>query len=182
MRSPTSPKRSATSLHPTHCSIRKPISNTSLGDYTAAKEDFQRLNRLRNRSLESLIGLARVAVKENNLGLANEYVDEAVALYPANSEAYLRRASVRHHGQQQRGCRRHDTCHRCRQKQRKSRIGDCRHGQQGLQCRYIGSEQRHHASPRRRHLLLPARHDSPGSLSLCRSNHRLQHHNREKPL
>lgn len=66
-----------------------------LGNYAAAKEDFQRLNRLRNRSLESLIGLARVAVKENNLGLANEYVDEAVALYPANSEAYLRRASVR---------------------------------------------------------------------------------------
>lgn len=66
-----------------------------LGNYTAAKEDFQRLNRMRNRSLESLIGLARVAVKENNLGLANEYVDEAVTLYPANGEAYLRRASVR---------------------------------------------------------------------------------------
>lgn len=66
-----------------------------LGKYTSAKEDFQRLNRLHNRSLESLIGLARIAVKENNLGLANEYVDEAVALYPANSESYLRRASVR---------------------------------------------------------------------------------------
>lgn len=66
-----------------------------LGNYSAAKENFQRLSRMRNRSLESLIGLARVAVKENNLGLANEYVDEAVALYPAESEAYLRRASVR---------------------------------------------------------------------------------------
>lgn len=66
-----------------------------LGKYTSAKEDYSRLGRISNRSLESLIGLARVAVKENNLGLANEYVDEAVALYPANSEAYLRRASVR---------------------------------------------------------------------------------------
>lgn len=66
-----------------------------LGIYSKAKEDFQRLSRIHNRSLESLIGLARVAVKENNLGLANEYVDEAVAFYPAESEAYLRRASVR---------------------------------------------------------------------------------------
>lgn len=66
-----------------------------LGNYTAAKEDFRRLQRQHNRSLESLIGLARVAVKENNLGLANEYVDQAVAMYPAESEAYIRRASVR---------------------------------------------------------------------------------------
>lgn len=66
-----------------------------LGDYSSAKEDYKRLNRINNRSLESFIGLARVAVKENNLGLANEYVDEAVALYPSESEAYLRRASVR---------------------------------------------------------------------------------------
>ncbi|MCM1293882.1 MAG: hypothetical protein NC230_09960, partial [Bacteroides sp.] len=66
-----------------------------LGKLTSAKEDYSRIGRIHNRSLESLIGLARVAVKENNLGLANEYVDEAVALYPANSEAYLRRASVR---------------------------------------------------------------------------------------
>lgn len=66
-----------------------------LGDYSSAKEDYKRLNRINNRSLESLIGLARVAVKESNLGLANEYVDQAVALYPSESEAYLRRASVR---------------------------------------------------------------------------------------
>ncbi|MDE6316933.1 MAG: tetratricopeptide repeat protein, partial [Muribaculaceae bacterium] len=66
-----------------------------LGNYAQAKENFQRLGRLNSRSLESLIGLARIAVKENNLGLANEYVDEAVAFYPAESEAYLRRASVR---------------------------------------------------------------------------------------
>ena len=66
-----------------------------LGKYQEAKEDYQRLSRLNNRSLESLIGLARVAIKENNLGVANEYADEAVAMYPSESEAYLRRASVR---------------------------------------------------------------------------------------
>lgn len=66
-----------------------------LGNYTAAKDDYKALQRRHNRSLESLIGQARVAVKENNLGLANELVDEAVAMYPSSSEAYTRRASVR---------------------------------------------------------------------------------------
>jgi tetratricopeptide (TPR) repeat protein len=66
-----------------------------LGKYSDAKEDFRRLERVNNRSLEALIGQARVAVKENNLGLANEYVDRAVALHPNEVEAYLRRASVR---------------------------------------------------------------------------------------
>lgn len=65
------------------------------GDYTAAKDDYRTLQRRHNRSLEALVGLARVAIKENNLGLANEYIDEAVALYPAQSEVYIRRASVR---------------------------------------------------------------------------------------
>lgn len=66
-----------------------------LEKYAEAKEDFRRLQRFHNRSLESLIGLARIAVKENNLGLANEYVDQAVNLYPAEADAYIRRASVR---------------------------------------------------------------------------------------
>lgn len=66
-----------------------------VGKYAEAKDDYRKLGRVHQRSLESLIGLARVAVKENNLGLANEYVDEAVNLYPSESEAYIRRASVR---------------------------------------------------------------------------------------
>lgn len=66
-----------------------------LGRYDEAKTDYKRMQQFQNRSLESLIGLARVAVKENNLGLANEYVDQAVNMFPAESEAYLRRASVR---------------------------------------------------------------------------------------
>lgn len=66
-----------------------------VGNYEAAKNDYKKMQRMQNRSLESLVGLARVAVKENNLGLANEYLDQAVAMYPAEGEAYLRRASVR---------------------------------------------------------------------------------------
>lgn len=87
----------ALQYNPTSYSLIYQKANTEyeLGDYSSAKEDYKRLNRINNRSLESLIGLARVAVKESNLGLANEYVDQAVALYPSESEAYLRRASVR---------------------------------------------------------------------------------------
>lgn len=66
-----------------------------LGMYAEAKADYTRMQRLNSRSQEALFGLARVAVKENNLGLANEYVEQAVALTPSQSEAYVRRASVK---------------------------------------------------------------------------------------
>lgn len=66
-----------------------------LGQYNEAKKDYQRMQNLNRRSTESLIGLARVAVKENNLGLATEYIDEAVSLDPSNAESYVRRASVK---------------------------------------------------------------------------------------
>lgn len=67
-----------------------------LGQYSEAKLDYQRLYRLNARSLEGLFGMARCAVKENNLGLANEYADQAVATAPSQSDVYTRRASVRH--------------------------------------------------------------------------------------
>lgn len=41
-----------------------------LGRYTEAKADFRLLQQHNSRSQEALFGLARVAVKENNLGLA----------------------------------------------------------------------------------------------------------------
>lgn len=66
-----------------------------LGQYGDAKLDYQRLYRLNARSLEGLFGMARCAVKENNLGLANEYADQAVATAPSQSDVYTRRASVR---------------------------------------------------------------------------------------
>lgn len=66
-----------------------------LNKYDEAKVDYQRMLRLNNRSIEALIGLSRIAVKEKNLGLANEYADNAVALSPSEASVYLRRASVR---------------------------------------------------------------------------------------
>ena len=63
--------------------------------YDDAKKDYQRMLRMNNRSIEALIGLSRIATIEKNLGLANEYADNAVALYPNNAEVYIRRATVR---------------------------------------------------------------------------------------
>ncbi len=67
----------------------------ALGKYPEAKFDFQKLQRLNPRGIESYIGLARVAVKENNLGVANEMLASAVNIDPNNAETYVRRASVR---------------------------------------------------------------------------------------
>lgn len=66
-----------------------------LGQYAAAKADFNRLKAQNPRSPEALTGLARVAVKENNIGLASEYMDAAVEMMSTDSDIYVRRASVR---------------------------------------------------------------------------------------
>ncbi len=66
-----------------------------LGRYAESKADYNRMLRLSSRSQEAMLGLARVAVKENNLGTANELADRAVALTPADGAIYLQRASVR---------------------------------------------------------------------------------------
>lgn len=67
----------------------------TLGRYADAREDYNRLLRLNPRSTEAMIGLARVAVKENNLGIATQYLDDAVATDPNNADIYVRRATVR---------------------------------------------------------------------------------------
>lgn len=67
----------------------------NLGRYAESKADFRLLQQMNPRSQEALFGLARVAVKENNIGIAEEYCDQAVALTPSNSQVYMRRASVR---------------------------------------------------------------------------------------
>lgn len=66
-----------------------------LGDYQEAKTDYKRLLRLNARSVEALFGMARCAVKEQNIGLANEYADQAVATSSSQSDVYTRRASIR---------------------------------------------------------------------------------------
>ena len=78
-----------------HAIYQRANTEFELGMYTEAKTDYQRLQRINSRSLESLLGLARVAVKENNLGMANEYLEQAVGLDVNNPEIYTRRASVK---------------------------------------------------------------------------------------
>lgn len=87
----------AVSLAPDSYSALYQLANTqyTLGDYYKARISFQNLERLNNRMPEAYIGLARVAVKENNLGVANEMLAQAVNLDPNNAETYVRRASVR---------------------------------------------------------------------------------------
>ncbi len=66
-----------------------------LGNYTAAKEDYTKLQRLNSRSQEALFGLAKVAAKESNYGLASEYMEKAVSLTPTQSDVYVNRAQVK---------------------------------------------------------------------------------------
>jgi tetratricopeptide (TPR) repeat protein len=74
---------------------QKANSEYELGKYAEAKVDYNRLRANNGRSAEALTGLARVAVKENNLGLASSYMDDAVSMMSADSDIYVRRASVR---------------------------------------------------------------------------------------
>ncbi len=66
-----------------------------LGRYGDAKADYQRLLRLNSHSQDAYLGLAAVAVKELNLGTANDMLERAVAIDPNSSEVYIRRAEVR---------------------------------------------------------------------------------------
>lgn len=66
-----------------------------LGRYADANTDYKRLAQLNPRSVESLVGQARIAVKHNNLGIANELLARAVAINPNNGDTFVRRASVR---------------------------------------------------------------------------------------
>lgn len=66
-----------------------------LGRYTDAKADYQRLLRMNTRSQDAYLGLAAVAVKEMNLGNANDMLERAVAIDPNSSEIYIRRSEVR---------------------------------------------------------------------------------------
>lgn len=74
---------------------QKGNSEYELGNYADAKNSYNRLRANNGRSAEALTGLARVAVKENNLGLASQYMDDAVTMMPTDSDIYVRRSSVR---------------------------------------------------------------------------------------
>lgn len=66
-----------------------------LGQYAEAKADFSKLLRIQPRSQEAFFGLAMVAAKENNMGLARDYIERAVALTPNKSDVYVNSARVK---------------------------------------------------------------------------------------
>lgn len=66
-----------------------------VGQLAEAKADFLRLRRMNSRNPDAALGLARIAMQENNLGMANDYLEEAVAIDPTNPDIYVRRARVR---------------------------------------------------------------------------------------
>lgn len=66
-----------------------------LGQYDAAKADFSKLLRIQPRSQEAFFGLALVAAKENNFGLAEDYIQRAITLTPDKSDVYVRSAKVK---------------------------------------------------------------------------------------
>lgn len=74
---------------------RKANAEYMLKDYIAAKADYKRMLRLNNRSVEALIGIARIVVLENDKELANEYADNAVAIASSDANVFVKRASVR---------------------------------------------------------------------------------------
>lgn len=88
---------SALALEPQSAQILLQKANTLYGleRYNEAKSDYQRLARLNPRSSDAYIGQAKVAVKENNMGLANELLEQAVTLDPNNADTFMRRAQVR---------------------------------------------------------------------------------------
>ncbi len=88
---------SAVALDPNSYAAIYQRANTQfeLGNYQGARADYAKLQRLNARSTEALLGLARCAVKENNLGIASDMLQQAVDFDPNNPEIYVRRASVR---------------------------------------------------------------------------------------
>lgn len=89
--------RRALELDPTSYITLYEIANEeySTGDYAAAKSDYKKLQRMNPRSSDALVGLTRIAVKENNRGLARDLMEEIVDLNPASANSYIRRASIK---------------------------------------------------------------------------------------
>lgn len=87
----------AEKLAPQSISVLLQKGNTEIetGALAAAKLDFQRAQRLNTRNAEAYIGLAKVAVLENNMGTANDLLESAVNIDPNNADTYLRRSAVR---------------------------------------------------------------------------------------
>ena len=65
-----------------------------MGDYEHAYEDYQSLLRRDVRCQEAYIGLARIALKEANMGLCNDYLKKLQETNPRSPEMYVARGAV----------------------------------------------------------------------------------------
>lgn len=66
-----------------------------VGKYDDAKADFSKVLRIEPRSQEALFGLAQVAAKQSNIGLATDYMDQAVGMAPNASASFVKRSRVK---------------------------------------------------------------------------------------
>ena len=66
-----------------------------LGKYDLAKADYNKVLRINPRNQDAMFGLALIASKENNHGLASDYMEQGVNVAPQRSNSYVRRAQVK---------------------------------------------------------------------------------------
>lgn len=64
-----------------------------MGDYEHASRDYEMLLRRDARCQEAYLGLARIAYKENNLGLCADYLAKAETANPTNPDFYVQRGA-----------------------------------------------------------------------------------------
>lgn len=63
------------------------------GEYDHAKKDYELLLRQDARCQEAYLGLGRIAYRENNMGLAEDYLSKAEEANPSNPLFYVQRGS-----------------------------------------------------------------------------------------
>ncbi len=64
-----------------------------MGDYNRSARDYEILIRRDARCQEAYLGLARIARRENNLGLCEDYLNKAEVANPSNPIFYIERAA-----------------------------------------------------------------------------------------
>lgn len=74
---------------------QKALIDTDQNRLAEARSGFKKLQKLNSRSADALFGLARVEIRSQNLGLANDLMNTAVDLDKTNSNLFLRRANLR---------------------------------------------------------------------------------------
>jgi tetratricopeptide (TPR) repeat protein len=67
---------------------------TEKGDLETAKKFYEKVIDIVPRNVPTFTGLSRIALKENNPELAEEYIEQALSFEPDNKEAMMQRAEL----------------------------------------------------------------------------------------